>query len=75
MFEIERCKKEKMFLCTVCHLCKEPGLTHQATAINLTAMHMHMLSNHQLQWQPPNFLTKPWLLLTCKLKYIHYPYC
>ena len=54
MFEINRYKKQKMFLCTVCHLLKDPGLTHQATPINLTATHMHILSNQELQWQPPH---------------------
>ena len=39
----------------VCHLLKELGLTHWATPINLTATHMHILSNKKLQWQPPNF--------------------
>ena len=39
----------------VYHLLKESGLTHQATPINLTAIHMHILSNQQLQWQPPHF--------------------
>ena len=55
MFENNRCKKQKMFLCIVCHLLKELGLTHHATPINLTARHMHISSNQQLQWQPPNF--------------------
>ena len=54
MFETNRCIKQKIFLCIVCHLLKEPVLTHWATSINLTAMHMHIYNNQQLQWQQPN---------------------
>ena len=55
MFETNRCTKQKMFLCMVCHLLKELVLTHWATPINLTATHMHILNNQQLHWQPPSF--------------------
>ena len=55
IFEINKCIKQKMFPCTVCHLLKELVLTHWVTPINLTARHMHILHNQQLQWQPPNF--------------------
>ena len=55
MFDIKRCKKQKMFLCMVCHLLKKLGLTHKATPINITTMHMHILNNQQLSWQPPYF--------------------
>ena len=34
---------------------KELVLTHWAIPITLAAMHMHLLNNQQLQWQPPNF--------------------
>ena len=47
--DIQRCTKQKMFLCSVCHWLKEPMLTHQATPINITATHMHILNNEQLQ--------------------------
>ena len=40
---INSCMKQKMVLCTVCHLLKEPVLTHWETPINITAVHMHIL--------------------------------
>ena len=65
-FDIVRCTKQKMFLCTVCHWLKEPGLIHQATPINTTATHMHILilnncsDNHLI-------LTILWLSLVMQL--------
>ena len=61
-----------MFLCTVCHLLKELVLIHWAKPINVTAMHMHILNNQQLQWQPPNY-NKTMATINMQIKIYTFP--